>query len=480
MSNRFLLKDSQNQNLSTESTQIQIRDQLVDGTVNVNATIDDVIITDYNMPSQTTNVKVDVLNTINTNSNITNTVDVIIKEVQMPTQTSTINVNVENPVINTQSSTLASEFTLADLEAKIPNIGTNVSAQSLSVVQALDDSFKTDLEAIKGVSIATGVGVSSTGTQRVVLADNQPNVNINLNQINAISTSVGVGDSNTGTQRVVIASDQPTVYISNYKHNKTHMASNVASTNANIQFIVSPGNDGLDITRDMTIFNDDSAGAVFDVEMVSSTNLDTAGSGNGAGNILIEYYSSELITSLTSVVVMLNGTTRVAVASDFYRFKSATVIGAGNIPKKNQGDIYIFKSTALGASIPTNEIINLIPAFHNIQTFSLFYIPRDPTHDYIHFDYYNVGVSTDSTADDLIRIEMKYSKLTDDLLPLILNDNHFYQSDANFLAGIDISNLVFPTTLGYGIDLILHYTHPNATEASLNFNLGYHYSNSPH
>lgn len=68
-----------------------------------------------------------------------------------------------------------------------------------------------DNRSLVGTTIDTNSGSKSAGTQRIVVATDQPNLttplNTNTAQINGVATTMGNGVSGTGVQRVTIASD---------------------------------------------------------------------------------------------------------------------------------------------------------------------------------------------------------------------------------------------------------------------------------
>ncbi len=74
-----------------------------------------------------------------------------------------------------------------------------------------------NLIQIKGVAVDTNSGVKSAGTQRVVLATDQPALTTpmpeNLTQIAGTSVTANTGNAGAGTQRVVLATDQPAVQV---------------------------------------------------------------------------------------------------------------------------------------------------------------------------------------------------------------------------------------------------------------------------
>lgn len=73
--------------------------------------------------------------------------------------------------------------------------------------------LNTDLQRIAGTVVDTNSGNKSAGTQRFVLATDQPNLttplNQNLAQVGGTTTDTNSGNKSAGTQRFVLATDQP-------------------------------------------------------------------------------------------------------------------------------------------------------------------------------------------------------------------------------------------------------------------------------
>jgi hypothetical protein len=71
--------------------------------------------------------------------------------------------------------------------------------------------LKTDNSTVAGTVVDTNSGNKSAGTQRMVIATDQPNLttplNTNTAQINGVALTTGNGVSGTGVQRVTVASD---------------------------------------------------------------------------------------------------------------------------------------------------------------------------------------------------------------------------------------------------------------------------------
>jgi hypothetical protein len=96
---------------------------------------------------------------------------------------------------------------------------------------------------VAGTATTVNTGNAGAGTQRVVLASDQPTVpidgpaaglGVDVEKIAGTATAVNTGNASAGTQRVVIASDQPTIPVSFSSGNteQTHYATaTVAAAN---------------------------------------------------------------------------------------------------------------------------------------------------------------------------------------------------------------------------------------------------------
>jgi len=90
-----------------------------------------------------------------------------------------------------------------------PTTLTTGQAGALQLTAA--QNLKVDHTTIAGTAVDTNSGNKSAGTQRVVIATDQPNLttalNTNTAQINGVTVLMGNGTTGTGSQRVTIASD---------------------------------------------------------------------------------------------------------------------------------------------------------------------------------------------------------------------------------------------------------------------------------
>ena len=88
---------------------------------------------------------------------------------------------------------------------------TLTTGQAGAIQLTAAQNLKTDMTTVAGTVVDTNSGNKSAGTQRVVLATDQPNLttalNVNTAQINGVTVLMGNGTTGTGSQRVTIASD---------------------------------------------------------------------------------------------------------------------------------------------------------------------------------------------------------------------------------------------------------------------------------
>jgi hypothetical protein len=114
--------------------------------------------------------------------------------------------------------TVDSELTTADLDTgagtdtrAVVGLAGAASGGAVLVQATAAGAIKSDLTTIAGTAVDVNSGTKSAGTQRVVLATDQPNLttalNANVSQMNGVATTMGNGVSGTGVQRVSIASD---------------------------------------------------------------------------------------------------------------------------------------------------------------------------------------------------------------------------------------------------------------------------------
>lgn len=101
------------------------------------------------------------------------------------------------------SGTITVRATATEKEASIATV--SISGGSLSANQS------TNVAQVAGTTVDTNSGNKSAGTQRVILATDQPNfttpINGNIAQINGVTPLMGNGVTGTGSHRVTIASD---------------------------------------------------------------------------------------------------------------------------------------------------------------------------------------------------------------------------------------------------------------------------------
>jgi len=360
------------------------------------------------------------------------------------------------------------------------NIG-NAGAGTQRVVIASNQptvNVNSHLINVMGTAISVNSGATDAGTQRVILPTDQPPVSTNITQINGQVVSQGLGVSTTGTQRVIPATDQPRMG----RLFCRHRAANVFSTEINVDYMISHDADSGALTVAKDYGSKVSPGAVFILSCSSASANDTS-AGSGARTITLNYYSGILDTTFETIQITMNGQTEViTTATDFYRFHSAFVNTAG-ASNSNEDTIYFYHPDAtVTAGVPDSDIISVISIEYNRSNYANWFIPRMINYPYIVFDYLNVGVSTDNIADDILKIEARETTVSTDNLWITLQENHFFQADSNFLSQADIRNLVLDTNLGggHGYDIRYSYNHPTASDFSMVISLGYHYSQNPY
>lgn len=146
---------------------------------------------------------------------------------------------VAGTVAATQSGTwnigaIASNVNIADAGGSITVDGTVAATQSgtwnIGTITTFPSNSSFNQTQVLGTTIDVSTGNSGAGTQRVVLATNQPNVPVsdaggsltvdgtvslsanssfNLNQVLGTTVDVNSGTKSAGTQRVILATDQP-------------------------------------------------------------------------------------------------------------------------------------------------------------------------------------------------------------------------------------------------------------------------------
>jgi len=148
----------------------------------------------------------------------------------------------------------------------------------------------------------------------------------------------------------------------------------------------------------------------------------------------------------------------------------------------NIGNIYLFPTTAGGATIPTNNIMKVIPAGWNMDNYAHHFIPCDLSNNWVHFDYSNIGFSSSSSAsDDYIRFEIKQStSITSDPISRRLQSFYVRQGNTDIGISFNLSDLTMnlKPTVSTGLDLLITYNHSNGSDAFFSSAIGFHYSSS--
>ena len=122
---------------------------------------------------------------------------------------------------------VASQFAanLGQVNGTTTDVNTgNSSAGTQRVVLATDQpavavtgpagGMGVDIVKVAGTATTVNTGNAGAGTMRVVLASDQPVVSINESQVSGTATDVNTGNASAGTQRVVLATNQPAVPVS--------------------------------------------------------------------------------------------------------------------------------------------------------------------------------------------------------------------------------------------------------------------------
>lgn len=86
-----------------------------------------------------------------------------------------------------------------------------------------------------GADIDVGAGVAGLGTQRVVIATDQPEVATNTSQLGGNPIDLGAGLTGVGTQRVVLANDQSEVAVNATQISGTAIDVGAGATGAGTQ-----------------------------------------------------------------------------------------------------------------------------------------------------------------------------------------------------------------------------------------------------
>lgn len=128
-----------------------------------------------------------------------------------PTGTTTQPVSIGG-TLTVQGTVGATQGTAAAASGRWPVYVTD-GVNTLPTGDAAARALHISQDQISGTTVSVNSGTKDAGTQRFVLATDQPNLttalNINWAQIAGTAVSVNSGNKDAGTQRVVIATDQP-------------------------------------------------------------------------------------------------------------------------------------------------------------------------------------------------------------------------------------------------------------------------------
>lgn len=147
-------------------------------------------------------------------------------------------------------------------------------------------TFGTNLAQVAGTTTDTNSGVKSAGTQRVVIATDQPqltnkllvtpdaNAQVDVNRIAGTATDVNSGNKSAGTQRVVLATDQPqlTNALKVDASATTQPVSGTVTANQGGTWTVQPGN-----TANTTAWKVDGSAVTQPVSGTVTANVATGG-----------------------------------------------------------------------------------------------------------------------------------------------------------------------------------------------------------
>ena len=263
--------------------------------------------------------------------------------------------------IGTWSSTAASASAIAtftsSIDSKTPPLGQALMDDSIPVVIASDQStINTNTAQLNGFTISTGSNVIDNGTQRVVLATDQPNVNVdvqnfpygttptnpsltdsiavtfanehltsnNLNMdlqgIVGLTPQIGAGDSTTGAVlRTVLSNDyQSTTLADITRLNGTTISTSTGTTDAGT----------IRVTLSNNMFPGGGTSVNMNLNLINGTTVTKGAGAVGTGSmrvVLSDDYSSSTLADITRLAgttisvdsgVTDTGTQRVILASD--------------------------------------------------------------------------------------------------------------------------------------------------------------------
>jgi hypothetical protein len=131
---------------------------------------------------------------------------------------SSVNVNqVAGTTVDTNSGVKSAGTQRVVLATDQPQLTNALKVDGSAVTQPVSGTLgitansSVNVNQVAGTAVDTNSGNKSAGTQRMVIATDQPNLttplNTNVSQINGVAASMGNGVSGTGVQRVTLASD---------------------------------------------------------------------------------------------------------------------------------------------------------------------------------------------------------------------------------------------------------------------------------
>lgn len=271
---------------------------------------------------------------------------------------STVNVQNGNALVGTQRVVVAEDQK-------------TTSWEDVPIKNGASGNITTDLATVSGASTEVNNGLAGLGTQRVVLGNNQDtsswgdvpikngvggdisidiaaqslaNVNMNVAQVNGQVVTASLGATGLGTQRVTLANDQnceswasvPGLLKRNYEFVLHHVfqAAQSAATAGTGRFFMDNTGDALfsNITTGTLDANLIWPNPSVTAYVWSGSANDTA-AGTGARTVLVSYLSSAAATSVSTIVVSMNGvaSTPVGGIPNFYRLVGIRVLTTGSL-----------------------------------------------------------------------------------------------------------------------------------------------------
>jgi len=346
------------------------------------------------------------------------------------------------------------------------------------VVLASDQPALSSNVKFNGNNPSTDIGLADSNTQRVVLANNQT-VDISLQTDFYHANNKGAATAQT--QRVIISNDQDTANwsilpVKQFKYTSLGVYHQGFSTT-----LVSTDNFWRSITPISRRFHDSSTpGIVYSsdfflpdvnssVWILSDDAADASIGGSGAKSVAISYIDASNVLHTTTVA--LAGTAPVLVATDFFRLISASVVVTGS-SLCNIGTISL-----LGASVPPLTFYpGCIAPKRNLYESSHIFLRQNVGTGYtdgrytsnVVLDYINYLWNNSGGSDELIGIFVKKVGTT-----IWRRVNTQYNNSAIFYEP-KISNILFYVG-DSAYDIMISLLKTGAGTTSITCAIGWHY-----